>query len=1012
MSGLVGEFGGGSQGIIKGLRIVALHARERKRTRIVLWSLAAGLIAGGLLAEARTSWLQAKLLTAAARRIKFSVQAGADPQIRFPHSGPYDRRLGYAGLSGYIGRLQKSGFEVTAQARSSAFSNNLYDVTRFSIYPEKWSAGFDLLDHKGESLYRRRYPERTYSDFESIPPVIVRSLLFVENRELLDPNAARRNPVLEWERLAKAVRDVATHVLRPSTPVAGGSTLATQIEKVRHSPEGRTSSIVEKGRQMAAASLRAYTDGEETITARRRIVRDYLNSLPLASRPGYGEVSGIGDGLWLWFGSDFNDVNRLLWQVDAETAPAGQLSEQARVYRQALTLLLATKKPSVYLNGDPTRLTERVESFLRLLAQSGLISAELREAALAAPLVIVEAPPASAAVDFAVRKGSDSIRVELLNQLGVASLYDLDRLDMTVGTTLDNTSADVANVLRRLSDPSYAAGAGVIGEHLLRPVNLSSVVYSFTLYERTPAGNALRVQVDNFDGPLNINQGTMLELGSTAKLRTLVTYLEVLAELHREYSASGGRVMEATDNLSRWAAKYLASATDKGLPAMLEAAMNRMYSANPWEQFFTGGSPHVFANFDSNDDGRILTVREAFQRSVNLVFIRLMRDLVDYSMARMPGVSPGLLGEKDDPIRPRYLNRFADEEGRIFLRRIYTKYLALTTKTALEEWISRKKPAARELAAIFRSVRPEASLDEFTKYLTAFASTDKASELYVKFEPGKFNLNDRANLAHMHPLELWLLAYLDKHPHAKYKDVEAACIQERQDVYTWLLQPKGKHGQDIRIRALLEADAFKAIHQRWHRLGYPFPSLVPSLATAIGSSGDTPAALSELAGIVQNHGVRHPVTKLRQIRFAESTPFETVLTPHQRNGVTVLEEAVASKVKQEMIGVVAKGTGGRASRSVVLRGGQIIAVGGKTGTGDNRLHVYAPGGAEIGSKVVNRTAAFVFLIGDRFFGTVVTYVPGEQAARYSFTSALPVQVFRHLAPKLRPLFEEELRAAK
>jgi hypothetical protein len=54
---------------------------------------------------------------------------------------------------------------------------------------------------------------------------------------------------------------------------------------------------------------------------------------------------------------------------------------------------------------------------------------------------------------------------------------------------------------------------------------------------------------------------------------------------------------------------------------------------------------------------------------------------------------------------------------------------------------------------------------------------------------------------------------------------------------------------------------------------------------------------------------------------------------------------------------------------------------------------------------VNRTAAFVFFIGDRFFGTVIAYVPGTQAAKYRFTSALPVQVFRHLVPALRPLLE-------
>ena len=37
--------------------------------------------------------------------------------------------------------------------------------------------------------------------------------------------------------------------------------------------------------------------GEEIVTA-------YLNSTPLASMPGYGEIIGLPDALWVWFGTD------------------------------------------------------------------------------------------------------------------------------------------------------------------------------------------------------------------------------------------------------------------------------------------------------------------------------------------------------------------------------------------------------------------------------------------------------------------------------------------------------------------------------------------------------------------------------------------------------------------------------------------------------------------------------------------------------------------------------------
>ena len=88
-----------------------------------------------------------------------------------------------------------------------------------------------------------------------------------------------------------------------------------------------------------------------------------------------------------------------------------------------------------------------------------------------------------------------------------------------------------------------------------------------------------------------------------------------------------------------------------------------------------------------------------------------------------------------------------------------------------------------------------------------------------------------------------------------------------------------------------------------------------------------------------------------------------------------------------------------------LSDGTAIVVGGKTGTGDNEFRVYGPKGGLLGSRVVNRTAAFAFFIGDRFFGTILAFVPGRDAADYKFTSALAVQVLKDLSPVFSPLIE-------
>src|SRR5262249_51460287 len=154
----------------------------------------------------------------------------------------------------------------------------------------------------------------------------------------------------------------------------------------------------------------------------------------------------------------------------------------------------------------------------------------------------------------------------------------------------------------------------------------------FTLYERGPDADVVRVQTDNLDQPLDINAGARLDLGSTAKLRTLITYLEIVADLHaRHVRDGGGAPVEGhpKDRLTAWAIEYRSKTRDADLTAMLEAAMERRYPASPGD-FVTGGGLQTFHNFNPDDDGRVLSVREGFRHSVNLVFIRLMRDIVDH----------------------------------------------------------------------------------------------------------------------------------------------------------------------------------------------------------------------------------------------------------------------------------------------------------------------------------------------------------------------------------------------
>lgn len=989
--------------------------RARKiLVRILSWSAVAAVVTVGvdfLVEEMDSSALQSRYLSSLGTQLTYTLEPGSSPQIRFPETGPYDLRLGYVGLPAFVKRLRQFGYEINRQARFSPMLERVFDAGLFTAYREKTQGGLRIFDRDDRLLFKAIYPARVYSDFASIPPLVLHTLLYIENRELLDENKRHKNPAIEWDRFGRAVLEGLAQKLGSNTHVTGGSTLATQLEKYRHSPGGQTASVGDKLRQMASASLRAYLQSPDTFESRRGIALSYVNTIPLAAARGYGEVHGLGDGLWVWYGQDFSAVNGLLRE---EGIGGAGLAERAAAYRDTLSLLLAQRRPAYFLGRGHKALQRLTDSYLRLLAADGIIPVALRDAALSRRNVPRHGPVEKARRKFADHKTETVLRSRLAQALGVSRLYDLDRLDLSAKSTIDKSAQQaMTHALRNLSVMEHAHAAGLVGFRLFGEGNdLSRVVYSMTLFERSPKGNLLRVQTDSYANPLDINEGVRLDLGSTAKLRTLVHYLEIVAEVHRRYA--GGKVKELNkpdihtrDRLSQWVVDQLRSTPHMTLSALLDAALERRYSANPGERFFTGGGLHAFVNFNGADNGKVLSVREGLRDSVNLVFIRIMRDIVHYHLYK-----PGGVGRKTESAgsewRRKYLERFADQEGQAFLRRFYAKYRGKKPHQVMNLLAESVYPTAVRLATVYRSVFPDRTLRAFTEYLrrrvdAAHLSGRKVKDLYDKYSPERYNLHDRGYIAHIHPLELWLVAYLMAHPAAPFADVVAASTQQRQEVYQWLFKTRRQHAQNKRIQGLLEIEAFGDIHSAWQRLGYPFQTLTPSYACAIGASADRPGALAELVGILLNEGVRYPAVRFESLHFAAGTPYETVIERPLAHGQAVLVPEVAAAARTALIDVVENGTAQRLKGAIKDPHGLPLIVAGKTGTGDHRRDVYGAGGRLIESRVLNRTATFAFMLGERFFGAITAFVSGPEAARYRFTSALPVQVLKSVAPILEPV---------
>jgi membrane peptidoglycan carboxypeptidase len=528
-------------------------------------------------------------------------------------------------------------------------------------------------------------------------------------------------------------------------------------------------------------------------------------------------------------------------------------------------------------------------------------------------------------------------------------------------------------------------------------------------------GNQVRVQADNFAAPFDFNKSVKLELGSTAKLRTLVHYLEIMAELHKELSglnrtALQQRARAAQDPLTKWACDTLLEEKEHALSPFLDKAMARRYSASPHETFFTGGGVHHFENFDNKDDGQIFELRDAFRNSTNLVFIRLMRDLVGYHRARLGYDWQEVLDNPASLQRLKMLEEIAEEESRAALRRAYQNFAKQTPEEIVKRLLGTKGHIERRLTILFFAWRvgnDEAALTAWlAKHQVKTAGLDVA-KLFRAFDNPRLTLVDYAYLLGLHPLDLWCASEFRKEANLKWEKLWSDSRDARRLGSAWLLSARARRAQDLRLRIRMEKEAFHRMAPYWQRLGFPFKTLVPTYATAIGSSSDRPVALAELVGVLINDGMRRPLSSLNKIHFAGGTPYETFLEPTPPRGERVLPAEVAQVARRAMATVVEQGTARRLNGVFKLSNGQILTAGGKTGSGDNRFETFNRSGGVITSRATNRTATFIFYIGDRYFGVVTAYVQGREAGNYHFTSGLPVAILKSLAPAIVARLEKK-----
>jgi hypothetical protein len=231
----------------------------------------------------------------------------------------------------------------------------------------------------------------------------------------------------------------------------------------------------------------------------------------------------------------------------------------------------------------------------------------------------------------------------------------------------------------------------------------------------------------------------------------------------------------------------------------------------------------------------------------------------------------------------------------------------------------------------------------------------------------------------LHPLEVWLIHYKA----IGGKNIKRDVTSIIRDSYKWIWKPNKTNAQNRGIYQLLEINAFNKILSYWKKVGYPFNHIVPSLATSIGSSGDRPTSLSRLIGMIINDGKLCPERRFTSIKLGKDTPYYTHLVPSKGKCTQVINKDVADIVFEAINQVVKRGT------AIRIRG-SFNQIGGKTGTGDNRVKKT--------NHILNRTGTLVFHINKKFFGAITVFVEGKDAGKYKFTSSFPLRILQILAP--------------
>ncbi|MCW8928802.1 MAG: hypothetical protein OQL19_01035 [Gammaproteobacteria bacterium] len=491
--------------------------------------------------------------------------------------------------------------------------------------------------------------------------------------------------------------------------------------------------------------------------------------------------------------------------------------------------------------------------------------------------------------------------------------------------------------------------------------------------------------------------------GSTAKLRVLVNYLMIihdeallLQSALKESNIKGATVLKeyqkSSVTIKRLLASYIKKYPKASMNQVLNWAMSRRISANPDSKFLTGESWHEFNNYQKSDDRKNPNLWQMTTQSINLSFVRLMRDVVDYYIEQSGFDKIAILTNKNNSIRKIIINDAVKKEEADYISGLNFFVESIQGSFSYDELMQNGNVTDKEILILARDVVKK--LERTVEVQSDNSSYDHA---YRKEQKKYAHLASWFKRITYYEKK-WLLSRV-RQPDEHYSDlIEAEEKRIVKQTSQWLRTSQSWIKNTLYTH--MERQAFtEGVTPAWKNLGYPF-NVSPSYAVVLGSSGDTPMSLVELAGTLLNNGVHEKnISAIERIILAPGSDFETPFKIENKQE-RIIPEAVAIVAKKAMEGVLHKGTAVFASRHPLMK--YVKSAGAKTGTGDNRHNETA----------INRSAAVLSIIDTgekktKYAICITMSVTEGDIERYNFTSKVPVRILSRIADHLSPIIAKK-----